>query len=184
MSVEGIERHTFRTVLAEQTRIGREKVSQHSFQFEQVSRAVRRYLGLALNEIERQEALCSLSRRELAVLRGETSLRGRSRVRRQLRGRNGRNVAAKLAAQGNRCPACGHWIDPPLPMNAVLMHTVSLANGGPDELANTFAAHWVCNATMGTRDDYAWLRRTLAAQGWPIDTEAALLAASGAKRVR
>ena len=177
-------RKDLRTRIAEETDTGKEKVSQSSKQFEQLGRDERLYLGLPPDEVERQEALYALSRREARSLRGDLPHRGRrGKVRRALRGPKGANVRLKLAATRNRCGICGTHIYPAHPDSCELDHIVSLGNGGEDTLANTRPAHRYCNALLGMWDDEPATRIKLVAIGWPVDADAAAIATARAKEV-
>ena len=179
-------RKQLRTRIAEQTDTGEEKATQWAWLFRQVGHGQRIYLGVPMNELEQQEALATLTRADLRALRGPLpkSEARRSRVRRALRGKAGRNVARKIDAQRGRCGICGTFIWPRNPGNAELDHIVSLANGGPDILENTRATHQRCNMVLGATDDDTRARAMLKAMfDWPADAAAAELATARAKSV-
>ena len=179
----GMRREQIRARIAEETDVGEPKVTQHSWQFRQAGHDLRMYLGVPMNEVERQEALCALTRRELDILRGEAGVRREGRARRRLRGKNGVNVVRKLKAQRNTCGICGDFIYPASPIGCHFDHIVSLANGGGDVLANTRAVHGYCNGLLSDHDDDAKVRRVLTLYGLRTDADAAEVATARAKRV-
>ena len=177
-----MSRHQLGTRIAEQTDIGEDKVSQYSFQFRKLERDRRLYLGLPLDDIERQVALLALTRQERDAFHGRLTGH-KSRVRKALRGKDGVNVARKLRAQKGRCGICGSHIYPGHAANAELDHILALGNGGPDTLENTRAVHGRCNAVLADTEDEARARRILKVWGWPVDADAAEVATAKAKSV-
>lgn len=179
-----IDRHVFRTTVAEQTDTGEAKVSLHSRQFREAGRDKRVYLGLPLNEVERQVALSNLTRRERDAIRGMLSggATGPRKCKR-LRGRDGTNVLRKLEAQHGQCGICGFLILPMHPGEAELDHILALSLGGPDVLGNTRAVHRTCNALLSNTGNEARVREHLRVTGWPVDADAAEIATARARGI-